>query len=85
MERYHSPSICKQAVLLMLRPQPKYFTCHSIDQLGNNGGPGPQLNNIGTVAVTRIPGLSAREYSEQSIVDPGAYIVPECPAPASTG
>ncbi len=42
-------------------------------------GPGPDLNKLGAEAATRVEGLSAEEYVKQSIVDPGAFIAPECP------
>ncbi|MEA3510010.1 MAG: hydrogenase iron-sulfur subunit [Actinomycetota bacterium] len=47
--------------------------CHSLD-------PGvviigPSFDGIATAAVTRVPGLTAEEYLEQSIVDPDAYVV----------
>lgn len=70
----------KDAVAIMLRAQPKCFTCHRIGERGNKSGPGPQLTNIGAVASERVPGLSARAYIEQSIIDPAAFIVPECPS-----
>lgn len=37
---------------------------------------GPPLARIATKAENRVPGLDARTYIEQSIVDPGAYINP---------
>ena len=37
---------------------------------------GPSLDHIGSVAPTRRTGLSAEEYIRQSILDPGAYVVP---------
>ena len=37
---------------------------------------GPSLAGIATRAATRAPGMTAEEYIRQSIVDPGAYIVP---------
>jgi ferredoxin/coenzyme F420-reducing hydrogenase delta subunit/cytochrome c2 len=48
--------------------------CHSIKP--GEVKVGPSLAGIATTAATRIPGMSAEEYIRQSIVDPGAYIVP---------
>ena len=31
---------------------------------------------VAQVAATRRPGLSAQEYIRQSVLDPGAYVVP---------
>jgi len=54
-------------------------TCHE-PGLANLFRPvGPPLDHIGTVAGTRRPGMSAEEYVRQSIVDPGAYLVPGYP------
>ncbi|GIV83695.1 MAG: hypothetical protein KatS3mg052_0702 [Candidatus Roseilinea sp.] len=36
---------------------------------------GPSFYNLWNIAQTRVPGMSAREYLYQSIVDPNAYIV----------
>ena len=50
--------------------------CHSIDGLdGAVGQVGPNLTNIGTVAGTRISGVNAREYIENSIINPSDFIV----------
>jgi mono/diheme cytochrome c family protein len=40
---------------------------------------GPPLDHIGTVAGTRVAGLSAEDYIRLSITDPGAYVVPGYP------
>jgi mono/diheme cytochrome c family protein len=48
--------------------------CHEPNLLGQRNG--PPLDHIGTAAATRRPGLSADEYIRQSILDPGAYVVP---------
>ena len=53
-------------------------TCHRID--GDGGGTGgPALTQIGSVAATRKPGTSADDYVRESILDPGAYVVPGFP------
>ena len=59
---------------------PKCFVCHRISERGNKNGPGPNLNGLGSLAGERVPGLSAREYVEEAIVDPSAFVVAECPA-----
>ena len=48
-------------------------TCHSLE-------PevviiGPSLAGIGTLAASRVTGLSAEDYLRQSILDPNAYLV----------
>jgi mono/diheme cytochrome c family protein len=58
---------------------PPCLTCHLIGDRGSKFGPGPNLNELGNVAGDRVEGLSAEEYVRQSIVDPGAHIVKECP------
>jgi mono/diheme cytochrome c family protein len=51
--------------------------CGSCHQIGTNGGnAGPPLTHIGTVAATREPGVSAEDYLRESVLDPGAYVVP---------
>jgi mono/diheme cytochrome c family protein len=48
--------------------------CHTIEGL-SAGTVGPNQTNIGTVAETRIPGMSAEEYIRESILNPSAYVV----------
>lgn len=48
--------------------------CHVIDGV-SAGQVGPSLNEIGTIAATRIEGYSAEEYITESIVEPNAYLV----------
>lgn len=48
--------------------------CHQIE--GSGGRLGPDLSHIATVAATRRPGAPAQEYIEESIAQPGAYVVP---------
>lgn len=50
--------------------------CGKCHQVGGQGARlGPDLTRVGTVAGERRPGAGV-EYLRQSIVDPGAYIVP---------
>lgn len=54
--------------------------CHVIPGVaGAVGIVGPDLSNIGTVAAERKPGVSAEDYLRESIMDPNAFIAPECP------
>jgi mono/diheme cytochrome c family protein len=46
---------------------------------------GPWLGNIEEVGATRVEGLTADEYVYQSILDPNAFIVPECPTAPCAG
>jgi cytochrome c2 len=48
--------------------------CHVID--GQGGRLGPDLTQVGTTAATRAPGLTAKEYLRESLLNPGGYIVP---------
>ena len=53
--------------------------CHTIPNIpGANGKVGPDLSKIGANAASRIDGLSAKEYIRQSILDPNAFIAPDC-------
>lgn len=54
------------------------IACHTIEGV-STGAVGPELNQVGTVAETRVPGQSAEDYIHTSIVDPNAFIVPDCP------
>jgi mono/diheme cytochrome c family protein len=48
--------------------------CHVID--GGGGSLGPDLSHIGTAGAGREAGVSAEDYTRESILSPGAYIVP---------
>jgi len=52
--------------------------CHG--EPGGAGLVGPNLGGLATRAGSTVPGLSAEEYIHQSIVQPNAYVVPECPS-----
>lgn len=54
-------------------------SCHLIGDLGESRKVGPDLSNIGVTAGERIADLSAEEYIRQSILEPNAFLVPECP------
>jgi mono/diheme cytochrome c family protein len=49
-------------------------SCHEPNLFGQRVG--PPLDHIGTVAATRRPGMSAEDYIRESILEPGAYVVP---------
>ena len=53
-------------------------TCHSLEP--GTVIIGPSMAGIGTVAASRVSGMSAEEYLKKSIVDPNAYIVDGFPA-----
>ena len=48
--------------------------CHTIEGL-SAGTVGPNQTTIGTMAETRIPGMSAEEYILESILDPSAHLI----------
>jgi cytochrome c2 len=50
-------------------------TCHAVTPEASSRI-GPSLHEIGRLADTRIPGMSAEQYIFQSIVDPNAYRLP---------
>lgn len=57
--------------------------CHVIPNIpGAVGVIGPDLTQIGAVGATRIPGYTAEQYIRESIVNPNAFIAPECPTGA---
>jgi nitrite reductase (NO-forming)/hydroxylamine reductase len=57
--------------------------CHVIPGIeGAIGMVGPNLSNIGVDAATRIEGYTAEEYLRESIMNPNAFIAPECPTGA---
>jgi mono/diheme cytochrome c family protein len=55
--------------------------CHAIDtEPTAKGLVGPNLTKIGTEAATMVAGQSARDYIHDSIVNPSAFIAPNCPS-----
>ena len=50
--------------------------CHTIEGI-SPGTLGPDLTHIGTVAASRVSGVSAEDYLDESIRNPGAFVVPE--------
>jgi mono/diheme cytochrome c family protein len=53
--------------------------CHQLNSIGLEGEIGPDLSNAAEWAGERVEGLSAAEYIRQSILEPDAFIAPECP------
>lgn len=49
--------------------------CHWVTPT-NHKGKGPTLAGLADRAGATVPGVDARAYIEQSIVQPGAYVVP---------
>lgn len=57
--------------------------CHVIPNIpGAVGVIGPNLTEIGAAGATRIPGYTAEQYIRESILNPNAFIAPECPTGA---
>ena len=55
--------------------------CHTIPGIPNAVGlVGPDLTTIGSEAGERKAGLDAAGYMRESILDPAAFIAPQCPA-----
>jgi cytochrome c peroxidase len=55
--------------------------CHTVKGIvGATGTVGPDLSAIGAVAAERKPGLSGEAYLTESIVDPDAFLAPDCPS-----
>lgn len=46
--------------------------CHAV--LSESGEMGPPLKNAGSVAATRVQGMSASDYIRQSILEPNAFV-----------
>ncbi|HEY7063301.1 MAG TPA: cytochrome c [Chloroflexota bacterium] len=58
--------------------------CHTIQSLAfARGTIGPNLTDLGNVAGTMKPGMAAKDYIRESILQPSAFIVPGFPGPPS--
>ena len=55
------------------RQRVRCTNCHTLDESNIRGGPG--LLGISDRAAERVPGMSAVDYLEQSLLEPNAYIV----------
>lgn len=56
------------------------FACHVIPGIPTAVGQvGPNLSNIGVDAATRIPNYTAEQYIRESLLNPNAFLAPECP------
>ena len=55
------------------------FACHGQIDDPNSAAVGPHQANIANDAATRVPGMSAEQYIYESILDPNAFIAPDCP------
>jgi cytochrome c oxidase subunit 2 len=49
--------------------------CHTLADAGANATVGPSLDDLAAAAPERKPGTGAEAYVEESIVDPGAFVV----------
>ena len=57
--------------------------CHTIQSLPfARGTVGPNLSNLGNEAGNMKPGMSAKDYIRESILQPNAFIVPGFPSPS---
>ena len=50
-------------------------TCEICHKIGQKGTRAPDLAGVGALAAKRKPGLSAKAYLVESLLDPGAYLV----------
>jgi hypothetical protein len=55
-------------------------TCHGLPETPDSATVGPWLGDIAANAATRIEGYSAQDYIYESILDPNAFIAPDCPS-----
>jgi mono/diheme cytochrome c family protein len=59
--------------------------CHGIPDEGTPASVGPDLTNIAEDGALRVEGQTAEQYVYESILNPSAFIAPECPNGACTG
>ncbi len=52
--------------------------CHGDPATPDSNNVGPHLAGIGNAAETRIDGVTAPQYIYESIIEPSAFIAPEC-------
>ncbi|OLB10139.1 MAG: hypothetical protein AUH18_08805 [Candidatus Rokubacteria bacterium 13_2_20CM_69_10] len=54
-------------------------TCEICHRIGQAGTRAPDLAGVGSRAATRKPGMTAKAYLIESLIEPGAFIVPGYP------
>src|SRR5436190_21460617 len=54
-------------------------TCEISHRIGQSGTRAPDLAGVGSRAATRKPGMTAKAYLIESLIQPGAFIVPGYP------
>lgn len=54
------------------------ISCHGHPDVRDSHTVGPHLGGIGTVAAGRVAGKTAAQYLYESILQPDAYIAPDC-------
>lgn len=54
------------------------FNCHHVGSQGR-GSVGPDLEDVGARAATRVPGMSDLDYLAQSLYQPSSFVVPGFP------
>src|SRR5438093_10527918 len=60
----------------IFKPKGTCEICHGIGQAGTRA---PDLAGVGSRAATRKPGMTAKAYLIESLIQPGAFIVPGYP------
>jgi cytochrome c553 len=55
------------------------FACHGQPDGSVAAAVGPDLSNIANDAAERVDGMSAEQYIYEAILDPNAFIAPDCP------
>ena len=53
--------------------------CHGDPDTRDSARLGPHLGDLARVGATRVTGMSAAQYAYESLLDPNAFIAPECP------